>query len=360
MPLARPFRFDADGHSDSSAFMVFTSFPHAASAATIASYAGRGSSRFPVFPPLPRPSALATALKISPMKFPVLLILSLLTCSCAYSQTEKIPIWNGPAPGTEKRVNQETVVNGNISQVFQPELTYYPAPNALATSPAVLVYPGGGYRNIVMQKEGVRVAQWFNRHGFAAFVLKYRLSIPEAVQDARRAMRVVREHAAQYHIDPARIGVTGFSAGGHLSANHAVNFAVSDSSDATDKVSARPDFCAPVYGVFELPPRAGSTPGAPADFSLISGGGITANTPPTFLAHAVDDKTVAVEQSLNLFVALKAKGVPVELHLYEKGGHGFALDPERGYASSWGEALLLWLKAHGIEGKLPAPPAAAR
>lgn len=289
------------------------------------------------------------------MKTTSLLLLSLFLGLSVSAQTEKIAIWNGPAPGTEGRENTEVVdAGGSISQVFQPELIFYPAPDQTSSAPAVLVCPGGGYRNIVMQKEGVRIAQWLNRHGFAAFVLKYRLAPSEAVQDARRAMRTMRQHAAKYHIDPAKIGVTGFSAGGHLSANLAVSYAVSDIADETDKISARPDFCAPIYGVFEALNPANYAPGRLNNslFGLAAiKDAITKETPPFFLAHAVDDKTVPVEQSLNLFIALKEKGIPAELHLYEKGGHGFALDPERGYASSWGEAFLLWLKAHGIEAK---------
>jgi acetyl esterase/lipase len=288
------------------------------------------------------------------MKLTTLLCSCLILCVSAFAQTEKIALWNGPAPGTEGRANLEvTDANGNISQVFQPELTYFPAPDQTGPAPAILVCPGGGYRNVVMPKEGTRVALYFQKRGFAVFVLKYRLTPAEAVQDARRAMRTIRQQAAKYHVDPAKIGVTGFSAGGHLSANLALNFAVSDLADATDKISARPDFCAPIYGVLEPLNPANFEPGrSPALYSITSLKDAVANdVPPMFLAHAVDDKTVPVEHSLNLFIALKAKGVPAELHLYEKGGHGFALDPERGYASSWGEAFILWLKAHGVDGK---------
>jgi acetyl esterase/lipase len=283
-----------------------------------------------------------------------LFVLSFLTCASAVAQIEKISLWSGPAPGTEKRENTEkTDAGGNISQVFQPELTFYPAPNQTEPVPAVLVCPGGGYRNVVMLKEGVRIAQWLNRHGFSAFVLKYRLAPVEAVQDARRAMRTMRQQAAKYRIDPAKLGVVGFSAGGHLSANLAVSYTVSDIADETDKVSARPDFCAPIYGVLESWSPA-NRPGNPLSGMPSIKDAITKDTPPFFLAHAVDDKTVPVDHSLNLFVALKAKGIPVELHLYEQGGHGFALDLANGYATSWGDALILWLKAHGIEGKAAA------
>ena len=293
------------------------------------------------------------------MKLTTLLFLCLVLCASAFAQTEKIGLWSGPAPGTEGRENTEKVdANGNISQVFQPELTYYPAPDQTADAPALLVCPGGGYRNVVIQKEGVRIAQFFQKRGFAVFILKYRLAPAEAVQDARRAMRVIRSQAAQYKIDPAKLGVTGFSAGGHLSANLALNFSASDCADATDKISARPDFCAPIYGVLEPLNPANFEPGRfPALYSITTlADAVAKDVPPMFLAHAVDDATVPVEHSLNFFIALKAKGVPAELHLYEKGGHGFALDPDRGYASSWGEAFILWLKAHGIEGKAAGKP----
>jgi acetyl esterase/lipase len=293
------------------------------------------------------------------MKTIALLCLSLFLSVAAFAQTEKIALWSGSAPGTESRTNTETVdANGNISQVFQPEITFYPSPNQSTPAPAILVFPGGGYRNIVMQKEGVRIAQFFQKRGFSVFVLKYRLNPSEAVQDARRAMRVIRQQAAKYKINPAKLGVMGFSAGGHLSANLAVNYAVADSDDETDKVSARPDFCAPIYGVLEPLNPANYAPGRfPALYSISSLKDATKETtPPMFLAHAVDDKTVPVEHSLNFFIALKAKGIPVELHLYEQGGHGFALETERNYASSWGEAFILWLKAHGIEPSLVGKP----
>ncbi|MFT3868277.1 MAG: alpha/beta hydrolase [Nibricoccus sp.] len=289
------------------------------------------------------------------MKSIQLICLSLFLSAAGLAQTEKIALWNGPAPGTENRENTEQVnANGNVSQVFQPELTYFPAPNQSSPAPALLVCPGGGYRNVVMTKEGTRIAEFFQKRGFAVFVLKYRLAPPEAVQDARRAMRVIRSRAEKYKIDPAKLGVMGFSAGGHLSANLALNFAATDLSDDTEKISARPDFCAPIYGVLEPLNPANFEPGRyPALYAIKSLKDSTASdVPPMFLVHAVDDKTVPVEQSLNFFVTLKAKGIPVELHLYEKGGHGFALEFDRSYAASWGEAFLLWLKAHGVE---PAP-----
>lgn len=294
------------------------------------------------------------------MKVPALLVLSFFTCLPAFAQTEKIPLWTGAAPGTEKRQNAEIVDgSGNISQVFRPELMFFPAPDqAAGPAPAIIVCPGGGYRNVVMQKEGVRIAQWFNHRGFVVFVLKYRLDPAEAVQDLRRAMRVVRQQAAPRRIDPAKIGVIGFSAGGHLSANLAVNYAVSDLADETDKESARPDFCAPIYGVLEPLNPANYAAGRFPHLYQIAAikDALTKETPPIFLAHAVDDKTVPFEHSLNLFIALKAKGIPAELHLYEKGGHGFALDPQNGPATAWGEAFILWLKTHGIEAKTVVKP----
>lgn len=289
------------------------------------------------------------------MKNTLLLFACLLACISAYAQTEKISLWPGLAPGTKGRKNTEVVDDGgSISQVFQPELICFPTPNQSVLAPAILVCPGGGYRSVVMQKEGVRVAQWFQKRGFTVFVLKYRLAPPEALQDARRAMRVIRAQAAQNRIDPAKISVVGFSAGGNVCARLAIAFAVSDVADEIDEVSARPDFCAPIYGVLEPPNRANLPPGQLNDQlnkRIAIKDALTPETPPMFLAHAADDDRVPVEQSLNLFVALKAKGIPAELHLYEKCGHGFALDPERGHATSWGEAFILWLRTHGVEAK---------
>ncbi|MFT3783796.1 MAG: alpha/beta hydrolase [Nibricoccus sp.] len=280
------------------------------------------------------------------------LLLSLLLGCAAFAQTEKIAIWNGPAPGTEKRENKELVgANGSITDVYQPELTFYPSPNQATPAPAILVCPGGGYRNIVMPKEGTRIAEWFQKRGFGVFVLKYRLQPDEAVQDARRAMRVIRQNATKYKIDPAKTGVVGFSAGGHLAANLALNFAESDTADNVDKNSARPDFCAPIYGVLEPLNPANYAPGRfPALYTIKKlSDQIRSDTPPVFLAHAADDGTVPVEHSVNFYVALKAHGIPAELHIYERGGHGFALEAKAGPAARWGDAFLLWLMTHGIE-----------
>jgi len=291
------------------------------------------------------------------MKFTSLLVLFLSLTSQIFAQTEKIALWSGPAPGTENRENTEqTEPGGNIVRVFQPELTFYPAPNQSVPAPAILVCPGGGYRTVVMPKEGTRIAEFFQKRGFAVFVLKYRLKPDEAVQDARRAMRVIRSQAEKYKINPAQLGIMGFSAGGHLSANLALNFAKSDTQDETDKLSAKPDFCAPIYGVLEPLNPANYEPGRfPALYGITTlADAVTKDIPPMFLAHAADDATVPVEHSLHFFQSLKAKGVPVELHIYEKGGHGFALETTRNYASSWGESFILWLKARGIE---PTPAA---
>lgn len=292
------------------------------------------------------------------MKTVALALLHLLTCILVSAQTEKIALWPGPAPGTEDRENREHVeANGNILRVHQPELTFFPAPNQSAPAPAILVCPGGGYRTIVMAKEGVRIAEFFQKRGFAVFVLKYRLMPDEAVQDARRAMRTIRAGAAKYNVDPARLGVMGFSAGGHLSANLALNHARSDAQDENDRFSARPDFCAPVYAVLEPLNPANFEPGRfPALYGIATlADAVTGDTPPMFLVHAADDATVPVSHSVNFFQSLKAKGVPAELHVFEKGGHGFALESARSYAASWGEAFMLWLKARGVE-----PPPAAK
>lgn len=246
-----------------------------------------------------------------------------------------VKIWPGLAPGTEDREDREEwAENKDVSGVYQPDLTVFLPDKQLESMSAVIVFPGGGYRKLVMRKEGYAVADWFNEHGMAAFVLKYRLDRDEALRDAQRAVSFLRQHAEEYGIDAGRIGVIGFSAGAHLATNLAMNYNTRDRTDVTDDFSSRPDFWVSVYGGF--------------GWSKIPDG-----TPPAFLVHAANDSKVPVQGSIDLFSALKKKGIPAELHIYEHGEHGFALETNRGEAvtstvNSWSGRLLEWLKVRAI------------
>lgn len=248
-----------------------------------------------------------------------------------YSQHKVIKIWPGLAPGTENRENNEKITGNNIINVYQPDLTIFLPERIDKNKPAVIVMPGGGYRQVVMKKEGYDIADWLNKNGIAAFVLKYRLKHEEALQDAQRALSFLRSNAEEYGINPDNIGVIGFSAGGHLAANLSTHYERDKIIDHIDSVSCKPDFMISVYGAV----------GPFVD-------DVDKNTPPAFLAHASDDPKVPVTQSVEYYLALHKNGVPAELHVYETGGHGFALRDVNKPVISWANRCIDWMKVQGI------------
>ena len=248
-----------------------------------------------------------------------------------YSQNKVIKIWPGLAPGTESRENREKNINGGVTDVYQPDLTIFLPEKINKNRPALIILPGGGYRQIVIKKEGYDIADWFIKKGITAFVLKYRLKPEEALQDAQRAISLLRLKASEYNINPDNLGVIGFSAGGHLAANLSTHFEKERIVDYIDSVSCRPDFMISIYG---------------AVGPFIND--ISKNTPPAFLVHAGDDPKVPVNQSIYYYLALHDKGIPAELHVYEKGGHGFALRDVDKPVFSWAKRCLDWMKVQEI------------
>ncbi len=217
-------------------------------------------------------------------------------------------------------------------------------------SSAVIVSPGGGYRKIVMEKEGYKVARWLNENGIAGFVLKYRLNPEEALRDAQRAVSLVRKEAEKYNIDENKIGVMGFSAGAHLAGNLVEDNEDRESYDEIDAVSSRPDFWAGVYGSYG---DVGGSGGKRFAKKLE----VRKDIPPTFLVHAGYDSKVPVLGSVKLYINLKEKGVPAELHVYEQGEHDFALELNRGpvvtsTVTDWPIRFIEWLKVRGILNKI--------
>jgi acetyl esterase/lipase len=247
--------------------------------------------------------------------------------SSAYSQHRIIPIWQ---PGTELTNNHQGNEK-NITEVRQPYLTVFLPTRSDTNRPAVLVFPGGGYRQIVIDKEGYKIARWLNENGIAAFVLVYRLNRDSALVDAQQALSLVRSRAREFHIDPERIGVMGFSAGAHLSLNLAIHSEKRMRVDPLESESCKPNFLVLVYGSYQ---------------TLINQ--VDKNTPPAFLVQACDDDRAPVLQCIELFSALRTNSVPVEMHLYETGGHGFALLENRGPVMSWAQLCIDWMKIRGI------------
>ncbi len=277
-----------------------------------------------------------------------------------------IPLWKGTAPGDKGTMGPEhdtTTDEGHmvagrrvmrITDVSVPTLTVYPAAKAGAAGPAVLVFPGGGYRILAWDLEGTEVCDWLNSAGVTCVLVKYRVPGREGqpdyvapLQDAQRALGMVRSRAKEWGIDPQRIGVLGFSAGAHLSATLGANFEkrTYDRVDAADDASCRPDF------VFLIYPG-----GVVRDGKLATETQPLANTPPTFLVQTEDDP-VHVENSLAYYAAAKAAKVPVEMHLYPAGGHGYGLRPSALTVTTWPARAVDWLRSLGVLG--PASKAAA-
>jgi len=281
------------------------------------------------------------------------------------SKPEIIELWPaGQVPyaiansGVEEKADPGNDGIARISGVTVPTLAVYLPPKEKATGTGVLVCPGGGYRILAIGHEGEDIARWLNEQGVAAFVLKYRLPDDRTstrkhlvpLSDAMRGMQLIRQHAAQWGVRPNRVGVMGFSAGGHLASTLSTHYDKPGGVGA----GARPDFSILVYPVVTFGPFAhggsresliGKNP-SPELIDLYSNEKqVNAQTPPAFLVHAQDDKGVPVENSINYYLALKAAGVPAEMHLYPLGGHGFALRTQgKGTLAGWPEALRAWLK----------------
>lgn len=290
--------------------------------------------------------------------------------------TEIVSLWPGAAPGSEAVAVRleitERSPDPNLYRdrfavgVSEPLMTVFRP--ARPTGAAVLVIPGGGYKRVVIDKEGFETARRLAAAGVAAFVLRYRLPAdgwaagPDApLQDAQRALRIIRADAARFDVDPKRIAVLGFSAGGHLAASLASLHAKPTyaPADARDTVSARPDFSGLMYPVITMA-RPHAHPGsrdfllgpAPTEAQVEAWSRertVAADTPPTFLVHAADDSAVPVENSLLMLAALRAAKVPAELHVFEEGEHGFGVRLIQGKpAARWPDLFLAWGRRHGV------------
>jgi acetyl esterase/lipase len=266
---------------------------------------------------------------------------------------QTIPLWQGDAPGAL----------GNAAEDV-PTLTIYMPPNTAGPMTAVIVAPGGAYRALSMNKEGRAPANYLNALGVAAFVLKYRLGPtyhhPIELGDMQRAIRTVRARAAEWHVDPARIGVMGFSAGGHLASTASTQFDRGNPSaaDSIERAGSRPDFAILAYPVITLTEPwthqgsktnlLGDAPDPALARRLSTETQVTADTPPTFLFHTNADTTVPVENSIHYFLALRKAGVPAELHVFRDGAHGAGLPLQDAALSEWPKVLTNWLRAGGF------------
>jgi acetyl esterase/lipase len=244
----------------------------------------------------------------------------------------------------------------------KPRITVF-LPKRQTTRTAVVICPGGGYAHLATDHEGKQVAAWLNNLGVVGVMLEYRLGPkyhhPAELLDAQRAIRYVRSHATELNVAPDRIGILGFSAGGHLASTVATHFdaATPNAPDAVDRVSSRPDFAVLVYPVIRPSGPAsdgsfkrllGDTPDPRVLQSLSNDTMVTPQTPPTFLVHSDDDNHVLPENSVNFYLALRKAGVPAELHIYQFGGHGYGLAPLDPVLSSWSGRLADWMRGRGL------------
>ena len=279
------------------------------------------------------------------------------------SAPETIVLWPEGVPRAIANAGSEFLEDGRVRNVQNPTLTVYPAPADRRTGTAVIICPGGVYRRLAIDKEGTAAAAWLNGLGVSAFVLKYRLveyGHPAPLQDVLRAVRLLRANAPRWRIDPGRIGVIGFSAGGHLASTAGTLFEAPEGRTGADldRVSARPDFLVLVYPVIVMDgPYAhqgsvsnllGPSPPAELVARLSTTTQVTQQTPPTFLVHGGTDESVPPENSVLFYQALRRAGVPAELHLYESGPHGFGLEPNHGPASDWPKRCAEWMAARGL------------
>ena len=283
-----------------------------------------------------------------------------LTIQAVYAQKE-MPLYSGPIPNAIQTADSSTLTEGVAAKVSRPSLTMYLPDNNKATGAAVVVCPGGGYGVLMMQTEGADIARYFQQHGVAAFVLKYRLPSDATMQDkstgplqdAQEAIKMVRLHAREWHIDTARVGIMGFSAGGHLASTASTHF-LNAVTGNKENINLRPAFSLLVYPVISMTDSLGHKGSrnsllgknpSPEKVKLYSNElQVTAQTPPAFLIHAADDNVVDVDNSIAYFEALRHHKVPAELHIYPKGNHGFVLHIP---VDDWMSLCMNWMNGNG-------------
>lgn len=303
-------------------------------------------------------------MKCSPMdgQRPMLRIALLLAVTAMTAQAQQTPpltdgqvirLWASAAPGA---------LGSDSTDI--PTLTVYLPWQMTPSTPAIVICPGGGYGQLADNHEGRQVANYLNSLGMVAFVLRYRLGPryhhPIELGDAQRAIRMLRSRAAEWSLDPKRIGIMGFSAGGHLAMSASTIFDSGNprASDQIDRAGSRPDFAVLAYPVISMTAPwthdgsrrnlLGDNPNADAATRLSGELAVTSQTPPTFIFHTNDDNVVPVENSLHYVLALRRAGVPAEMHIFEKGAHGVGLANDNDALSPWSVLLSSWMRHRGL------------
>jgi acetyl esterase/lipase len=298
--------------------------------------------------------------------------LILLMCVTAFlsplaAQNLILPLWEGDPPNY-KETGEVTIWDTSdivrVRNVQKPDIAVFLPSKKNSTGEAVVICPGGGYGILAYDWEGSDIARWLNSEGIAAFVLKYRLPgsksniVPHKspLMDAQRAMRMVRAHSEKWNIDPEKVGIMGFSAGGHLASTLSTHFDAGDlsSNDPVEQESCRPNFSVLLYPVvsfvadFTHKGSGRNLIGDDPDPDLLRYYSnelqVDETTPPAILIHSDDDRAVPVENSIAYYEALRANGVPSELHIYPYGGHGYSLAIGQGHLSTWPDRVIEWIK----------------
>jgi len=291
-------------------------------------------------------------------------LLLILTITVLKAQEITLKVWPNGAPDSNGITVPEEKYDGvRLRNVSEAEIFVYLPEKEKNTGAAVVICPGGGYQILAMDHEGYNIAYWLAERGVAGIVLKYRLpnghhQVPSG--DARRAIRTVRANAEQWGIDPAKIGIAGSSAGGHLASTVGTRFDAGDknAADPIERVSSRPDFMLLLYPVISFNEEFGhmgsrrNLIGEGNDWKMVSQYSnelhVTPDTPPTFLVLADDDKSVVPRNSVEFYSALKSNNVPAEMHIFQKGGHGFGLRNNNIPADNWPNLFIDWLKSIGV------------
>jgi acetyl esterase/lipase len=289
----------------------------------------------------------------------------------SYTQNPVLKVWPNGIPGSIKndsyseKVTESNGIPSRYEKVTDPSLTVFLPSAEKATGTAVLICPGGGYGVLAFDHEGFAIARWLNDNGIAGIILKYRLPSDlimtnksvGPLQDAQEAIRILRRNREHWKINPGKIGVIGFSAGGHLASTLSTHFA-EKVYEVNDTTSARPDFSLLIYPVISFDASfthmgsrnnlIGNNPTKEAVDHFSNELQITDKTPPTFLVHSSDDKVVPVKNSLVYYEGLVKNNITAEMHIFQKGGHGYGLSVDKGTQSSWPDLCIKWLKANGF------------
>ncbi|MEZ4995442.1 MAG: alpha/beta hydrolase [Saprospiraceae bacterium] len=300
-------------------------------------------------------------------------LLALLCCTFYFhlsAQEMTLPLWPEgiPCENDQEIEVVERDIGRVISKVHEPEMVVYLPPVDQRNGTGVVICPGGGYTILAWDWEGTKMAEWFNSFGVAAFVVKYRLPHWEtedcrdkvALMDAQRAMRIVRSHAGEWQLDAGRIGVMGFSAGGHLASTLSTHFDYGDTTAtaAVDQMSCRPDFSILMYPVITMDTSfthmgshnnlIGENPTEEQEIHFSNEKQVSAETPPAILIHADDDKSVVPENSIAYYLALRKYHIPATMHIFPGGGHGFSMAEGMGTTEQWTEMVKGWMKSRGL------------